>query len=269
MYVTKVNNYFTITPSLKKETVIEIILVSSGYVVIEGDFHLIRINSKDIHISISKRTQVIKEISQDFEGWYVAFPLSSFYSIYTNPEIKSDIELISSFLYKYPLKLSFELYKRLSFHLNCLEVLSNKKNKDYILIYSYLQVCILEVKNFMKENVLDFYPAKAFSITKKYNDLLLTYIDKQTHIDFYADLLNMTPNHLNKSVKSVTGKTAIQLLNEARLIEAKLKLKTTNLTVYDIADLLGFKDQSYFSRFFKKATGITPIDFRKSSSNLS
>jgi AraC-like DNA-binding protein len=115
----------------------------------------------------------------------------------------------------------------------------------------------------MKESSLDFYPAKAFSITKKYSDLLVSHIEQEQSIEFYAETLKITPNHLNKSVKSVTGKTAIRLLNEMRLIEAKLRLKHTGLSISEIAYQLGFEDQSYFSRFFRKATGDSPVKFRK------
>jgi AraC-like DNA-binding protein len=75
--------------------------------------------------------------------------------------------------------------------------------------------------------------------------------------------LGISPNHLNKSVKAVTGRTAIIILNEMNLQEAKMQLKYTNLSIGEIAFRLGFKDLSYFSRFFKKATGLSPLEYRK------
>jgi AraC-like DNA-binding protein len=88
-------------------------------------------------------------------------------------------------------------------------------------------------------------------------------LEQEQNLEFYAKTLKITPNHLNKSVKSVTGKTAIGLLNEMRLIEAQLRLKHTDFSISEIAYQVGFEDRSYFSRFFKKATGDSPVEFRK------
>ena len=115
----------------------------------------------------------------------------------------------------------------------------------------------------MIDSGLDFYPSKAFLITKKYNDLLAANVSNERSVDFYAGQLDITPNHLNKSVKTVTGRTAITILNEMSIQEAKMQLKHTNQSISDIAFQLGFEDLSYFSRFFKKATGMSPMEYRR------
>jgi len=76
-------------------------------------------------------------------------------------------------------------------------------------------------------------------------------------------LLNVTPNHLNKSVKSTTGKSATKWIDETILLEAKYLLYQTTLSINEIAMQVGHEDHSYFSRFFKKHEGITPIQYRK------
>lgn len=77
----------------------------------------------------------------------------------------------------------------------------------------------------------------------------------------YADLLNITTKHLNKMVKTTSGKTTSDLINERLLLEAKRLLTYGELTVQEIAYELGFEDASYFSRFFKKKTGESPSNF--------
>jgi AraC-like DNA-binding protein len=175
---------------------------------------------------------------------------------------------MSSFLYQYPLRLNKKVFQNLSAHFDIIFRLYNEWEVDYLLIQAYLLVCIYEIRKLMRESSLDFYPSKAFSITKQYSDLLDVHIERGQNIAFYAGELKITPNHLNKSVKSVTGKTAIQVLNERRLAEARSRLKYTDATVSEIAYRLGFEDQSYFSRFFKKATGVSPAKFRKTQSPL-
>jgi len=78
----------------------------------------------------------------------------------------------------------------------------------------------------------------------------------------YADLLYVTPNHLNALCKDAVGKTAGELIRDRILLEAKRLLTNANMSVTDIAYELNFKDNSYFNRFFKKYTGVTPDDFR-------
>ena len=79
----------------------------------------------------------------------------------------------------------------------------------------------------------------------------------------FADRLSVTPNHLNKSIKSVTGHSASHLINKIKVTEAKYLLMIANNTVSDVAERLGFSDISYFSRFFKKMEAVTPNEYRK------
>jgi len=80
----------------------------------------------------------------------------------------------------------------------------------------------------------------------------------------YAQLLKVTPNYLNKTVKNHTHRTAIDWIEIARLNLAKQLLKDKNVAIIDVARLAGLDDQSYFSRFFKKKTGLTPSQYRSS-----
>ena len=79
----------------------------------------------------------------------------------------------------------------------------------------------------------------------------------------YADMLYVTPGHLNDLIKSVTGKTAKQIIDEKRVVEAKRLLFWGQHSVKQIAGHLNFEDDSYFNRFFKKHTGETPALFQK------
>jgi AraC family transcriptional activator of pobA len=79
----------------------------------------------------------------------------------------------------------------------------------------------------------------------------------------YATSLNVTPNHLNETVRQITGFTAKDLIKERIILEAKRLLSHTELNITEIALRLNFEDQSYFSRFYKKNTGSSPNEFRK------
>lgn len=79
-----------------------------------------------------------------------------------------------------------------------------------------------------------------------------------------AERMNINPNYLNAAVKKVTGQTASLIIQEKLLLESKAYLIHTTLQVAEIAHRLGFENLSYFNRFFKKHTQVTPSEFRKS-----
>ena len=78
----------------------------------------------------------------------------------------------------------------------------------------------------------------------------------------YAGELGVSPNHLNRVVKGETGRSAGEWIGISRLALSKLLLRQSDMPVIDIASRAGFDDQSYFSRFFRKMTGMSPSEFR-------
>jgi AraC family transcriptional activator of pobA len=81
----------------------------------------------------------------------------------------------------------------------------------------------------------------------------------------YAQLLNVTPNHLNALVKEHLGKQAGEVIRDRVLLEAKRLLVNKDMTISEISYRLNFNDNSYFTRFFRKYAGVTPETFREKS----
>ena len=79
----------------------------------------------------------------------------------------------------------------------------------------------------------------------------------------YANELNITPDHLNRSIKSLIGKTAKEYIQARITIAAKRMLYFSDLSTKEIAYDLGFSEPANFSNFFKKCTGISPSEFKK------
>lgn len=92
--------------------------------------------------------------------------------------------------------------------------------------------------------------------------------DFEQQLSAYAGLLNVTQNHLNDTVKAVTGKTPGTHLHERIIKEATQLLIHTQLTIAEICYKLNFSDQSYFIRFFKRYTGVTPGQYRTNAKRL-
>ena len=130
------------------------------------------------------------------------------------------------------------------------------------LIRTYFSALIGELHHFTESKPLPVFSPKE-TLTLRFRRLITTRIQDIHAIQEYADLLNVSPNHLNKCVKATTGKTASDIINEALLMEAKALLSMPQYSVSEVAFSLGFEDASYFSRFFKKHAVQSPSDFRK------
>jgi AraC-like DNA-binding protein len=104
----------------------------------------------------------------------------------------------------------------------------------------------------------------------KFNDALATYFKKGLlvtqglpSVSTLASRLNLSPRYLSDLLKQETGKTAIELIHIYLVNEAKNRLMGDDQSVSEIAYQLGFENLPYFSRLFKKETGISPNQFKK------
>ncbi|RZK10246.1 MAG: AraC family transcriptional regulator [Hymenobacter sp.] len=125
----------------------------------------------------------------------------------------------------------------------------------------YLLTLFFELRGFTSASERPARTA-AGRITQAYQDALAQHIYTRQSVVAYAELLAVSPNHLNKCVKLVTGKSAQDALDGMLLLESKALLRQSSLSVGEIAFKIGIEDQSSFSRFFKTKTGITPREYR-------
>lgn len=99
---------------------------------------------------------------------------------------------------------------------------------------------------------------------KRFIDLIGRHHKEDRTVIFYADKMNMTARSLSLNVYKTTGKTALVWINNFVITKIKVLLKTSNMTVTQIAEEYNFPTPSLFGRFFKKNTGLTPNEFRHS-----
>lgn len=85
---------------------------------------------------------------------------------------------------------------------------------------------------------------------------------QQRFLDFYAKKLEVTPKHLSRTVKNQTGYSAVEWIERFVILEAKVLLKSSTLNIQQISDELNFPSQSFFGKYFKKLTGMSPKEFR-------
>lgn len=87
---------------------------------------------------------------------------------------------------------------------------------------------------------------------------------EERSLNFYADKMFLTPKHLSQVIKETSGKTALYWITEMTILSIKALLKSSTMTVLEISEEMNFPNSSFFGRFFKKHTGLTPVQYRES-----
>lgn len=138
----------------------------------------------------------------------------------------------------------------------------SNKSLNTNLISAYLLALFTELSLVKKVTVSTSQNA-AVRVTERYKNLLSQHIYETPKVTAYASMLAITPDHLNKCVKATLGKTSQELLADMILLEAKVLLKQTSLSISEIAFKFAESNPSDFTRFFKAKTGLTPKEYRQ------
>lgn len=92
--------------------------------------------------------------------------------------------------------------------------------------------------------------------------LVHEHCSRQREVSFYADKLCVSGRYLSSIINSITGSSPKEIIDYSVVLELKMLLKSTELSVQEIAYRLNFPDQSYLGRYFKKHTGKSPSEYR-------
>ena len=101
------------------------------------------------------------------------------------------------------------------------------------------------------------------NIVERFIALVEEHYREERLIGFYADKLCITPKYLSKLVKENTGRSAGEWIESHVILEARAMLQSSDMTIQQIASSLNFPNQSFFGKYFKRATGLSPKQYRR------
>ena len=201
----------------------------------------------------------IEYVSDDVEGFYCHFKPD----IFNQSILKIDLAKEFSFLQltTEPILTVIESERILQL-LGILFTENEKKQSNrFDIIPLYLLTLFSELK-YLSHPIEQSAKNASTYLTQRYKTALSELIYEKTSVQEFANYLSVTPNHLHKCVKATTGKSAHELLEDMRILEAKVLLKQSRLSIGEIAYKIGKFEPSDFSRFFKSKTDITPTQYR-------
>jgi AraC-like DNA-binding protein len=138
---------------------------------------------------------------------------------------------------------------------------SDAKMKEFS-IGAFLKLFLIECNAICSVNPIESLSTTSDNSTlKEFKQLVNEHYRKAHGTSYYAELLHITPDHLNRVVKKAIGRTAKEYIQSRITIEAKRLLYFSDLSNKEISFELGFNEPANFSAFFKKCTGYAPSNF--------
>ena len=114
----------------------------------------------------------------------------------------------------------------------------------------------------MQNNLYLSSQSRKYEIYQEFLQLVMKYYTIHHGTSFYAEHLGLSLPHFCSTIKKVAGNTPLEVIASIILMDAKSRLKSTNEPVKNIALSLGFNNISFFNKFFKQHTGVTPQEYR-------
>jgi len=225
------------------------------------DFETHDISSKSVHFVSAGQVHALNR-SKDTKGYVIAFSKEFVFLNLSDKAILTDFPAFN--------KTAAPVLKLDAAALAEIEALAKTMEREYEnagplkekILGAYLSILLLKCRSLFEpvSKTTDF---NAGQLLLRFNELLEDRFIKLHKVNEYADLLHVSPNHLSETIKKTTGKTAGELIQDRLILEAKRLLLHSGVTAKEIAYHLNYNDPSYFSRFFKTNTGLSPEEFRK------
>ncbi len=236
------------------------LFITKGWAVRSKGLNAHQIEAGELFCLAANQITALTEASEDVSGFYCHFTPEIFHHPQLQVHIEQDFPFfrISSFPVIKPASTPL-----LSEFLELLYRESKRNEPSRSSLISLQLLTVLQEIKLGVENGFEEKTTAAHLIAGQYKNLLSEHIYTCKTVTAFAGKMGITPNHLNKCVKLSTGLSAHELLQDMRVLEAKVLLRQSDLKIAEIAFRLGGFEPGDFTRLFKKYTGITPKEYRE------
>lgn len=138
---------------------------------------------------------------------------------------------------------------------------------QHSMLSNMVSVCAGLFTSFMSYAGYDQHPSRQLYLYQQFRILLRKHFKNQKSPAAYAELLCVSPGYLSECVKAISGRPVSYWIQQQTVLEAKRLLAYSKLGVKQIAYQLGYPDDTYFIRLFKKSAAVSPSAFRKHTAN--
>jgi AraC family transcriptional activator of pobA len=209
----------------------------------------------------------VHQVSEQEKSYGFAIVFSNQFLVENNIPVSfiEDLNLFNDYGHTPPLSISVDELSTLNLYCEQMLLLKTSQTKYADLaIGSYLKLFLIQCNNVCNLTIENTQQKEAGnSILRNFKNLVNDNFHRWHQTSEYAEALHVSPDHLNRVIKSLVGKTAKEFIQSRITIAAKRLLYFSPLSTKEIAYELGFSEPAHFSSFFKKCTGESPSNYRK------
>ncbi|MGX9985598.1 AraC family transcriptional regulator [Soonwooa purpurea] len=204
------------------------------------------------------------QLSVDIEG-YIFFFSQSFFDLYFADLKAKDFPFFGSIGFPRLLQISDTDFSEMKHYFEAIwrehqdtKILKNHMIRNLVssVLIRSSRLFLEQEKTFSRQNSLSY-----LTRLHDFENLVDQHFISEKTVQFYADQLQISTKHLNRISQSILGVKASEIISKRTILEAKRMLVYLDESLVDIAFRLGFSEYPYFTRFFKKQTGLTPSEF--------
>lgn len=239
---------------------------TQGHGVVSIDFRKVKVSAGCLVVLSGDLPFIPIEISKDFHAYYISVP----------KELADEVfyKVASSFwdlIYKYPvLPMTPEQNRLLKHWFIQTDWLINHcgidQAKDAVRnnFYNLFVAIDNKMRRMGIEEISDFSRNRSWKLYNDFYSLLSRHHTKHHDVKFYADKLHITPDYLYKLFHRIESISPKEMIDRFVIVSIKILLQNTDLSIKNIAAELHFDDPPYMCRFFRKMTGMSPLEYRDS-----
>lgn len=242
-----------------------IFFAGAGYACVEIDLDTYEVHKNSILILREGTVFQCIEASSNFAGSYITFAPD----VWAEATSRLDPKFFA-FLKKYP---QFSGMQDMQVR-KCRHVInamlsiydvqgSGLRRQMFVNFLQNFLIDIFDKTRVQFQNIDESDTPRQKELFEKFIFLVLKYSSTRREVKFYADELCITTRYLSTVVQNISGQTPKKIICNYSIQEIKMQLRNTNDTMQEIAFRMHFPDQSFFARYFRKHTGMSPVEYRE------